>query len=82
MILCMRTTIDIRDELLRRARRKANDEGLTLKDVVEAALQAFLSGKPAKGRYRLKWTTERGRIQPGVNLDDRDALFDLMGGRR
>jgi hypothetical protein len=30
----------------------------------------------------LRWSSERGRLQPGVNLDDRDALFDLMGGRR
>jgi hypothetical protein len=78
----MRTTIDIRDELLRRARKKAADEGLTLKEVVEAALQLLLAGKPAGSRYRFRWTTERGRLRPGVNLDDRDALFDLMDGRR
>jgi hypothetical protein len=28
-----------------------------------------------------RWKTERCRIQPGVNLEDRDALWDLMDGR-
>ena len=31
--------------------------------------------------YTLTWRTERGRLQPGVKLDDWDALFDLMEGR-
>jgi hypothetical protein len=29
----------------------------------------------------LQWRSDGGRIQPGVRLDDRDALFDLMEGR-
>jgi len=82
MLICMRTTIEIPDEIFRRAKRKAAEEGLTLREIVGAALRAYLSGRPARGGYRLKWRTERGKIQPGVNLDDRDTLFDLMGGRR
>jgi hypothetical protein len=74
----MRTTIDIGDELLRRAKKRAADEGVPLRDVVESALRGYLSTRPRQGRYRLKWSTERGRMLPGVNLDDRDALFDLM----
>ncbi len=82
MFLCMRTTIEISDELLRQAKKKAADEGTALRDVIEAALRAYLSGRRSRGRYRLRWRTERGRVLPGVNLDDRDALFDLMDGRR
>jgi hypothetical protein len=41
----------------------------------------YLLGRRGKGGYRLQWRPERGRIQPGVRLDDRDALFDLMEGR-
>jgi hypothetical protein len=50
--------------------------------VVENALRTYL-GKP-KGRkdYQLRWHSERGRILPGVRLDDRDTLFDVMDGRR
>jgi hypothetical protein len=78
----MRTTVEITDELLRKAKKKAADEGIPLRDVVEAALRSYLSGRPSRARYRLRWRTERGRVMPGVNLEDRDALFDLMDGRR
>lgn len=81
MLLHMRTTIEIGDELFRQLKRKAADEGVTIRQVVERALRVYF-GKPAKAKgYRLNWKTERGRILPGVRLDDRDALFDLMDGR-
>ena len=78
----MRTTIDIRDELLRQAKKKAADDGLTLRELFDAALAAYLGRQGPRRRYKLRWKTERGRLLPGVQLDDRDALFDLMDGRR
>jgi len=78
----MRTTIDISDELLRQAKRRAADEGAPLRRVVESALRAYLGGRPKNAKYRLRWRSERGQIQAGVCLEDRDALFDLMDGRR
>ena len=82
MLLRMRTSVDINDELLRRAKKRAADEGSALRQVIEAALRLYLSERPLSKRYKLHWRTERGRIQAGVRLDDRDALFDLMEGRR
>ena len=81
MVMCMRTTIDIGDELLRQAKRRAADEGTPLRAVVEAALRSYLGARPRPSGYRLRWRTESGRVMPGVRLDDRDALFDLMDGR-
>jgi Arc/MetJ family transcription regulator len=78
----MRTTIDLSDELFRRAKKRAADDRLSLKEIVEAALRRYLAARPKRGRYRLRWTPEKGRMLPGVNLDDRDALFDLMDGRK
>lgn len=78
MLICMRTTLEINDELFRHAKRRAASEGAPLRAVVEAALRVYLGGKPATPRYRLRWRTENGRIHPGVRLDDRDALMDLM----
>ncbi len=78
----MRTTIDISDDLFRQAKRKAADEGISLREVVDAALRIYLSTRPARGGYRLRWKTDRGRIRPGVDLDDRNSLFDLMDGRK
>jgi len=81
MVLCMRTTIEITDEILRRAKEKAAAEGTALREVVETALRFYLAKPRRTTGYRLKWRTERGRMLPGVCLDDRDTLFDLMNGR-
>lgn len=49
----MKTTIDIRDELLRRAKRHAQRTGRTLQAVVERGLRLVLEGQgAAKPRYR------------------------------
>ena len=80
MLLCMRTTIEINDELMRHAKKRAANDGVPLRDVVEDALRRYLSEKPAATGYKLKWTTETGELMPGVDLDDRDSLFDLMDG--
>ena len=82
MFLCMRITIDISDQLLREAKKKAANEGIPLQELVEVALRGYLGRRPKRAGYRLRWRAERGRLMPGVNLDDRDALFDLMDGRR
>ena len=77
----MRTTLDISDELFRQTKRRAADEGTTFRSIVEAALRSYLAGQKPSSDYRLAWPTRRGTIQPGVDLSDRDALFDLMDGR-
>lgn len=77
----MRTTIDIHDDLLRRAKRRAADEATTLRAVVEDALRAWLAARRPRRAHRLRWHVESGALQPGVVLEDRDALFDRMDGR-
>jgi Arc/MetJ family transcription regulator len=78
----MRTTIEITDDLLRRAKEKAAAEGTALRQVVETALRFYLGQRRRPAGRKFQWRTERGRILPGVHLDDRDALFDLMDGRK
>ena len=81
MLLCMRTTLDLNDELFRRAKRLAVRERITLRALIERALREHMAGSRTRKRYALRWRTEKGRLLPGVRLDDRDALFDLMDGR-
>ena len=78
----MRTTVDLNDHLLREAKKRAASEGKPLRAIIEEALRAMLQ-TPPRGvpGYQLQWRTERGRLQPGVRLDDRQSLFDLMEGR-
>jgi Arc/MetJ family transcription regulator len=78
----MRTTIDIDDQLLALAKKKAIEQNSSLKKIVESALrQSLLHRHPKGGKFRLKWKTIRGRVVPGVDFSDRDALYERMEGR-
>jgi hypothetical protein len=82
MLICrMRTTLEINDKLFRQAKKRAADDGVPLRKIVEAALQRYLNGQSPEKKYRLQWRTEKGRLMPGVRIDDRNSLFDIMEGR-
>ncbi len=49
----MKTTIEIHDELLRRAKQRAKKTGRTLRSVVEEGLREVLAKEPIKNTYRL-----------------------------
>ena len=78
----MRTTLALDDRLLRAAKKQAAEEGTTLTRVIEEALRQHLAArKQPRKPFRLRLLTKRGRLVPGVNLADRDALYDRMEGR-
>jgi len=78
----MRTTIDIDDRLLALAKRRAMEKRTSLRKVVESALRrALLEPGKAPARFRLEWKTVRGNRIPGVDISDRDALYERMEGR-
>jgi hypothetical protein len=78
----MRTTIELNAEVLRAAKRRAAAARIPVRAVVEAALRAPLAKprRPGAG-HKLRWRPEDGRPLPGVRLEDRDALGDIMDGR-
>ena len=79
MLLRMRTTIDIPDPLFRMAKERAAETGVSLREIVLLALRAHLgAGRPA--RYVFRWRSERGRLLPGVDVNDRHSLYDLLEG--
>ncbi len=47
----MKTTVDIHDVLLDRAKRHARERGKTLRQVIEAGLRAVLDEPPSKYEY-------------------------------
>ena len=79
----MRTTVTIRDDLLRRARQVALQRSCTLSELVEESLQRALSSQPASARTKpTRLPTFRGRgLQPGVDLDSSAGLFEIMEDR-
>ena len=78
----MRTTIDIDDSVLRKAKKLAAEEGKSLTRIVEEALRERLSPKPRTSqKFKLRLLTKTGRIIPGTDLADRDQLYERMEGR-
>lgn len=79
----MRTTVSIRDDLLRRARQLALERSCTLSDLVEESLQRTLATPTALiPPLPAPLPTFAGRgVQPGVDLDSGASLLEVMEGR-
>lgn len=73
----MKTTLNLDDELLQRAKRQAAARGTTLTAFVEEALRSSLSQRRPAG-FRLELPTVRGNRQPTVDPADRQVLHDRM----
>ncbi len=83
MLFCMRTTLNLEDQLMKDVKAKAAEEGRTLTAVVEDALRDYLrrGDETASTSFRLRLVTAAGEARDGVDLDDRDALYEVMEGR-
>ncbi|HEX2162482.1 MAG TPA: ribbon-helix-helix protein, CopG family [Thermoanaerobaculia bacterium] len=79
----MRTTLNMDDELMRQTKQRAIERGVTLTALIEEALREHLrrEGERAQAVWRLRLVTVGGAPRPGVDLDDRDALYERMEGR-
>jgi hypothetical protein len=81
MLLHMpRTTLVIEEQLLREIKKKSVEEGRTLQAVTNDLLRCGLSAASHR-KYRLHLRGWKAKQLPGVDLFDRDSLFDLMNGR-
>ena len=83
MLICMRTTLNLEDQLMRATKAKAAQEGRTLTAVIEDALREHLRrGDERRSEpFRLRLVTLPGAPRAGVDLDDRDALYEAMEDR-
>jgi hypothetical protein len=82
MLGSMRTTLDIPDEILARARRKAAEDHVTLSQVIEKALCLYLApGRPRRRRVMKKWTVIKGRGPAGLDIANRDRLYEATERR-
>lgn len=79
----MRTTIQLNDELLWRAKSWAMEQHSTFTAVMENALRAWLDSRPATGEGRKVEipTSGSGGVLPGVDLDCTASFLDRMEGR-
>ena len=85
MLLCMhRTTLALDDALFRALKKKAAEEDRTLQELLNSLLRQAIQ-KPARQPCTFEMKTFGGEPQPGlhpgVDINDRDRLFDFMEGR-
>ena len=80
MVLYMaRITLTIDDRILRELKKKAAAEGRTLQSVTSDLLRRSLLAPPQE-TCQLRLHGWKATEQPGVDLFDRDALFNFMDG--
>jgi plasmid stability protein len=77
-----RTTLMIDDQTMRELKKVAAAEGRTVQAVTNELLRQALGARGKGGkRFTLKLKGWKATEQPGVDILDRDKLFDLMNGR-
>ena len=76
----MRTTVRINDDLLKRARKRAAEEGRTLTSLIEDGLVIVLAQaeKSRMGLVKLPVSQASGGILPGVDLNRSCELEEVM----
>jgi hypothetical protein len=79
----MKTTVEISDALLARAKRHARNVGRPLRALIEDGLRRVLEAEPARGKYRLPDLSvgnPRGP-NPLEALSWQDLRDEIYGGR-
>jgi hypothetical protein len=83
----MKTTIEINDALLRRAKQLAVERNVSLKAIIESALRGYLDEATQTPRppFKLRKRTFSGRgLQPGLDWHDwatiRAMIYEGRGG--
>lgn len=78
MLRCVRTTVNLPDEVLAEAKRAAAASGRTLTQFIEEAVRVGLARRETTARPQQVLPTSPGAPRPGVDLDDTAAFLDLM----
>ena len=77
--MAVKTTLNLDERLLARAKALALREGTTLTAIVEQALRARLAPRPKLARTAdFSLPTVKGSAPPNVDIADREALLELM----
>ena len=78
---CMKTTVELPEDLLLEAKRKALETRTTLRDILERALRRELrqsASRRTRRRPRIRWITSAGGLPPGLDVSDRSQMWDWI----
>ncbi len=76
----MKTTVDLPDELLIAAKKRAAEERVTLRELLARGLRRELQARrnPFRHSRRIRWTVARGGLPPGLDVADRERMHDWL----
>ncbi|HJN49600.1 MAG: DUF6364 family protein [Pseudomonadales bacterium] len=75
----MKTTLNLDDQVLTNAKKRASQDGVTLTRFVEEALKAKLLPVYHQGpKFTLKPTVVEGTRSPNVDISNREALYSVI----
>jgi hypothetical protein len=83
MFSCMKTTVDLPDELLIRAKKRAAETRTPLRLLIERGLRRELASSRGAKQVRptprkIRWVVAPGGLPPGVDVADRGSLHDWL----
>lgn len=81
----MKTTIDLPDELLVAAKKRAAEERTSLRALFERGLRSQLRerrSRPHRGKRRIRLITVRGGLPPNLDVADRAAMHEWISRNR
>ncbi|MEX0878721.1 MAG: hypothetical protein WEF99_07655 [Thermoanaerobaculia bacterium] len=79
----MKTTIDLPDELLVAAKKKAAESRTTLREIFERGLRRELLEPRRRGKTpQIRWVTAAGGLPPGLDVSDRAAMREWLARDR
>ena len=77
MGVCMKTTVEISDPLLERARQAARREKTTVRQLIEEGLRRVLAERRQRGPFTLRKASFRGDgLQPDLGTAGWDRIRD------
>jgi hypothetical protein len=85
MVSHMKTTVELPDELLIAAKKRAADLRIPLREILEAALRRELSRpvrRPGRGKKPIRWVMVKGGLAPGLDLSDRVKMHEWIQRQR
>jgi hypothetical protein len=81
----MKTTVELPEDLLLEAKRKALETRTTLRVIMERALRRELrqaGSRPPRRPRRIRWVTSAGGLPPGLDVSDRSKMWDWIQKER
>jgi hypothetical protein len=81
MVSCMKTTIELPDDLLIAAKKRAAELRQPLRQLLEDGLRQQLETprKHAQAkRKKIRWVVSKGGLPPGVDVADRSAMHEWL----